>query len=116
MRSALKKNGKNLGEEIVATSYRNSIEKENLEMFFAAGWIESPSIAERTESQNKTFIEESCEGKMTVKEWYLVDNAVRSVSMQLHISQPEGWIRSLQRLYSQALETAENWNSVSKKA
>lgn len=45
-----------------------------------------------------------------------IDNAVRSVSTQMHISEPEGRIWAMRRLYSQAMEAARYGDLISEKS
>lgn len=53
------------GERRDATSYKASIENEDLKVFFAAGWIEGFLIIELTESQIKICIKQKCKRKLT---------------------------------------------------
>lgn len=97
---------RNLKEDIVPTSLRASIEDDDLNIFIAAGWIDAESIDTITERQILQCIEERCKRVTTGEHLYLVDQAVKNVSMNTNISEAEDRIWSLRRDYYNALRSA----------
>lgn len=93
-------------EEIFATSYKASIEDDDLEIFIAAGWIEASSVDEIAERQIVQCIEERCKREVNGEQLYLVDQAVKNVVMNTNIAEAEDRVWSLTRDYRNALRSA----------
>lgn len=77
---------RNLKDEVVPTSYRASIEDENLETFIADVWIEAKDLEEISERQTQEFVEESCKRKINGVQLYLIEDAIKVVSLQKYIT------------------------------
>lgn len=78
-----------LKAEIVPASYRASIEDEDLKTFIAAGWIEDISINEIKEFQIQQCVDARCKCNVNRQRLYLIEQAVRGVSMQMDIVDAE---------------------------
>lgn len=106
IRQATRKKGRHLKEEIVATSYKASIDDGDLRIFIAAGWVECSTVYELTNRQIILWVEKRWKKEATGEELYSVDQAVKPVAMQMHVFEAEDRIWSLRTAYSQAVLAA----------
>lgn len=102
----IEEKGTQLQGDIIPTSYRACIEDVDLEIFLAAGWIKAPSIDQLTEAQIRQCIDERRKKGVNGEQLYLVDQAVRSVSMNMNIEDAEDRVWSLRRDYANTLRAA----------
>lgn len=77
-----------------------------MRIFEAAGWVDCASIDELTEKQIQQCVDDRCKQEVTGEQLYLVDLAIRNVSMKMHILEAEDRIWTLRREYFIALRTA----------
>lgn len=82
-------------DEIKETSYRASIENEDLNIFTAAGWMECSSTDKLTERYFIQCVEDRCKKEATGEKLVSVDQAARPVAIQVQISKAEDRIWSL---------------------
>lgn len=75
-----------LDEDIVPTLYRSSIDNDDVENLIAAEWIEASSVDGITEQQAKQCVEDRCRHNVEGEKLYLLEEAVRSVTMSLQIA------------------------------
>lgn len=111
----LKENKRYMKGKKIATSYRTSIKDEDLKIFIAAEWVECSPLEELAESQNIWCVKERCKREATGEELYLVNQPVEFEAIQMHISKAEDRIRSLRRVYLQALQEAGNGDVIQTK-
>lgn len=102
----IEEKSRQLKEEIVPTSYRASIEDDDLRTFITAGWIEANSIDELTERQIQECVESRCHRPIDGEKLYMLEQAVRGVSMQMNITDAEDRVWTLHREYCSALRKA----------
>lgn len=107
--------GRQFREKIIPALYEACIENNDLRLFIAAGWVEVPSIIELIEAQIQKCIERRRIKDMNGEQLYLVDKAVRSVSMNMNIDNAENKGRSLKRAYANSLRAARFVNIIEKK-
>lgn len=95
-----------LKEEIVPTSYRASIENEDLRTFIGTGWVEANFTDELTERQIQQCVDDRCKRKANGEQLYLIEQTIRGVSMHIHIVDAEDRVWTLHRGYCSALQKA----------
>lgn len=93
----MEEKSKHFKEDIVPTSLRASIEDDDSEISIVPGWTDAPSIDEISEGKCVMCIEHRCKRSKTREHVYLVDQAVRSESMNTNVSESEGKIWRLRR-------------------
>lgn len=81
----IEEKSRHLREKIVPKSYKASIGNGDFEIFITAERIEASSINAITEQQVQQCIEEQCMRKVEEEQQYLVEQAVKSVTMIMQI-------------------------------
>lgn len=81
----VREKSKQLKENPIHTSYRASIEDGDLMIVVAAGWVDSASIDELTETQIQQCLDDRCKQEITGEQLYLVDPVISNVSMETHM-------------------------------
>lgn len=102
----IEEKSRQLKEDIIPTSYRASIEDDDLEIFLAAEWIETSSIDEITERQVQLCVEERCNHKADGGHLFLINLAVKNVAMDMQMIESNKRVWTLRRDYCNALRNA----------
>lgn len=92
-----------LKANIARTLYKASIEDENLEIFFVAVWTRAGLIQDITKLQWRQCLEDGFIRKANGQQVYVVDQAIKKVVVQMHITDAEDRVLTLQKEYCQAL-------------
>lgn len=111
----LEEKNKDPGFKVSPTSYRASIDDEDLKIFITANWISASSVDEITEEELQKCVHSRAVREISENQLSLINLVVRDVKMNMNILEAEDRVWSLHRHYNCVLKNAGFADLIEKK-